>query len=263
MTVVVVTRPAQEARAWVQRLEEAGWSAQSLPLIEISAAPDNAQLVSARESFCRNDAVMFVSAQAVQQFWSGFDWPACLSTRVWAPGPGTATALLRHGIPADRIDQPAHDADQFDSEALWAKVADQVNPGHRLLVVRGATAAADNWSDKAEQRGNGREWLANQCRAAGGEVAWCVAYERRAPVWDVDMRVRAAALVYPQAVWLLSSTEAVNNLKALCPDVDWGNARALATHQRIADAARKLGFGEVHCTRPAVADVLHGLKSMS
>ena len=263
MTVVVVTRPAQEARAWVQRLEEAGWNAQSLPLIEIAAAPDNAQLVSARESFCRNDAVMFVSAQAVQQFWSGFDWPACLSTRVWAPGPGTATALLRHGIPADRIDQPAQDADQFDSEALWAKVADQVNPGHRLLVVRGATAGADNWSDKAEQRGNGREWLANQCRAAGGEVAWCVAYERRAPVWDVDTRVRAAALVNPQAVWLLSSTEAVNNLKALCPDVDWGSARALATHQRIADAARKLGFGEVHCTRPAVADVLHGLKSMS
>lgn len=263
MTVVVVTRPAQEAQAWVQRLEEAGWDAQPLPLIEIADAPDQAQLVSARGSFCRHDAAMFVSAQAVQRFWSGFDWPACAATRVWAPGPGTAAALVRQGIPADRIDQPAQDAEQFDSEALWAEVAGQVHPGHRLLIVRGATAGAARQNAAVGRRGNGREWLANQCQAAGGEVAWCVAYERRAPEWDASTRKHAAALAGPQAIWLFSSTEAVNHLGLLCPDAVWSHARALATHQRIADAARELGFGEVRCARPAVADVLHALESMS
>jgi uroporphyrinogen-III synthase len=263
MTVIVVTRPAHEAQAWVKRLEEAGLGARALPLIEIGDAPDRAQLLRARQSFCSHDAAMFVSAQAVERFWSGFDWPGCQDTRLWAPGPGTAAALLRHGVPLDRIDQPAHDAAQFDSEALWVEVASQVHPGHRLLVVRGASAATASQNTDVGQRGNGREWLASQCRAAGGEIAWCVAYERHAPVWDADTRERAAALAGSQAIWLFSSTEAVTHLRSLCPDAHWGNARALATHPRIADAARDLGFGEVRCTRPAVADVLHALESMS
>ena len=255
MTVVVVTRPAREAQAWVKRLKDAGWDARPLPLIDIGDAPDPASLRQARQALCSYDAAMFVSAQAVERFCAGFSWPGCPATRVWAPGPGTAAALLRQGVPADRVDQPAPDAAQFDSEALWAVVAPQVRPGHRLLVVRGATMDSPN--------GNVREWLASQCRAAGGEIDWCVAYARRAPVWGVKERAQAVEWSGPQAIWLFSSTEAVNHLATLCPGIDWRGARALATHQRIADTARDLGFGDVRTTRPAVAEVLHALESVS
>ena len=206
---------------------------------------------------------MLVSAQAAERYFAGFSWPGCSVTRAWAPGPGTAAALLRQGVPVDRIDQPAADAAQFDSEALWAGVASQVGPGHRLLVVRGVSAGSSSGVAADSSKGSGREWLADQCRAAGGAVNWCVAYERRVPDWGEVERAQAVEWSGPQAVWLFSSTEAVNHLATLCPGVRWSGARALVTHQRIADAARDLGFGDVRSTRPAVAEVLHALESMS
>lgn len=258
MTAVIVTRPRREAQQWVQSLQEAGWAAQALPLIEIAPPDDPVALQHCRARADGCDALMFVSAQAVAAWFGDAALAAGRLPRCWAPGPGTARALRRAGVPLALIDAPRDDAPQFDSESLWAVVAPQLKAGFRLLIVRGGSQGQDS-----EGMGNGREWLARQCEAAGAQVAWCMAYLRRAPVWNETTRRAARGHAHDGSWWLLSSSEAVAHLATLCPGTDWAQARALVTHPRIAQAAQALGFGTIITTRPALADVLQCLSSQS
>ncbi|MEG2631782.1 MAG: uroporphyrinogen-III synthase, partial [Comamonas sp.] len=45
------------------------------------------------------------------------------------------------------------------------------------------------------------------------------------------------------------------------PGTDWRQARALATHPRIAAAARQAGFGLVQECRPSLNDVAASIES--
>ncbi|MFO1272722.1 MAG: hypothetical protein U1F50_13800 [Rubrivivax sp.] len=56
-------------------------------------------------------------------------------------------------------------------------------------------------------------------------------------------------------LWVFSSSEAVRNLQALAPGADWSPALAVASHPRIAEAARAAGFGRVDEVRPSPADL--------
>ena len=268
---LIVTRPEPEASAWADELKRAGWMAEVLSLIEIGRPHDTAArdaLREVRSTWHRMDALMFVSAAAVQHFFGAepplVPPPAGNRTRFWAPGPGTARAVAKAlgawGLDAARIDAPAADAAQFDSEHLWPVVAPQAKPGTRLLVVRGHSTDGDD--PAARVRGNGREWLMEQCRARGMAVSTCVAYERRPASWSDAQRARAQKAKGRDSLWLFSSSEAVALLTHALPDADWSQARALCTHDRIAEAARQAGFGEVFSSRPALADVLCAIESV-
>lgn len=265
---IIVTRPAHEAAQWVQWLQTAGWEAQAWPLIDIGPAPDGAALAQRRTELYQGAyaAAMFVSPQAVRGFWadvaqpSAQAWPA--DVRAWAPGPGTARALQVAGVPLSAIDAPASDAAQFDSEALWAQVAPQVHPSHRLLLVRGLSLTAPVVATGVQQ-GQGRDWLAQHCQAQGGQVVYGVAYQRRPPVWDATRCAQAQQALQDGSVWLLSSSEALAHLVALLPGAaPWAHMRVLATHPRIAQTARALGVGVVHTSRPAWPDVRRGLEEL-
>ena len=261
MKRAVVTRPEGEARRWVSALERQGWQALALPLIVIGPPADPLPLRQARARLADFDALMFVSAAAVAQFFASQPWSDVDSagpTRCWAPGPATARALLAVGVPPGRIDQPAADAANFDSESLWREVGRQVGAGHRLLIVRGQSGAG-----AACAQGNGRDWLAQQCRQQGGSVDWCVAYRRQAPDWSERERAQALAASHDGSVWLLSSSEALDHLAILLPAADWSQARALATHPRIAQAATRMGFGFILESRPTLEDMLCHLESIS
>jgi len=268
MRRVIVTRPASEAVRWTQALQARGWTVLALPLIDIVAPTDRSSLDRARAAWQTYDAVMFVSAAAVEHFFAGVAAVGDVHhTRCWAPGPGTARALQAAGVAAERIDAPDVAAAQFDSEALWQVVARQVGPGHRLLVVRGDNADAMSLGhavshEPASRPGQGREWLAQQSEHAGGTVAWCVAYTRRRPVWSDEQRALARTAAVDGSIWLFSSSEAIANLQVLLPDQDWRAASAIVTHPRIAEAARRLGLGSIHMSRPALPDVVRGLESL-
>jgi len=253
---VIVTRPALEAARWVHELQARGIDAQALPLIEITPEPFAGPLAAAREGLHGYDAAMFVSANAAHGFFKQKVPPALASqaleaidTRAWSTGPGTTRAVLAAGWPPGRLDAPSPDAAQFDSEALWARVQPQVRPGLRVLIVRGGDA---------EGRLAGRHWLAEQLRAAGAVVAQVVAYRRRAPVLDAAQRALATA---PGVLWLFSSSEAIANLRAALPAQDWSAAAALATHPRIAEAARAAGFGRVRDVPPTLDAVVASIES--
>lgn len=251
----VVTRPAAEAATWVRGLRQEGFDALALPLITVEPVADAAPVSAAWARMADYDAVMFVSAAAAAHAFARRPPGALLPRQAWAPGPGTAAALRRCGVPEHTLRQPAADSAQWDSEALWRVVGPGVAPGAQVLVVRGEEEGAD------ASRGAGREWLAGQLRAAGAGVDYLVAYRRGMPAWDAGERERAAALQGPQVLWLFSSSQAVGHLGRLLPGQDWSATPALATHPRIAEAARRAGFGVVWPSRPAMAEVVATLKS--
>lgn len=270
-TRVIVTRPAGEADAWVAALGARGWAACSLPLIDIGPPRDPAVLEHLRHAqrhWTSWDALMFVSAAAVEHFFRDLapdpGAPQRVSPRWWAPGPGTARALAvalqRIGVPADCIDQPPADARQFDSEHLWPVVSPQVGPGMRLLLVRGASQSAAG-TTLGGLAGSGRDWMMEQCRARGAQVDACAAYERHPPRWSADQWALARQASATGHLWLFSSSEALAHLCAALPGTDWSAVGALCTHDRIADAARQAGFGEVFRSRPSLPEVLATLES--
>jgi uroporphyrinogen-III synthase len=247
---VVLTRPAREGGRWRDALVAAGHEVHLLPLIAIEPLPTSPHVDAARQSLGRFHAVMFVSANAVQHFLPGTAWPA--TARAWAAGAGTALALQAAGVPADRIDLPPDDAPQVDSEALWSRVAAQVGPGSRVLIVRGAGF---------DGQASGRDWLARRLSDEGAIVEMLAVYRRVPPAWSDGERTLAEAAATDGSVWLFSSSEAVANLRALLPSTSWSAACAIATHERIAQAAREAGFGVVCPSRPSMDAVAAALES--
>jgi uroporphyrinogen-III synthase len=257
---VVVTRPAVEASHWVAALKSQGIEAVALPLIDIGPVADPQPVHEAWTHLGDYAAAMFVSANAVAQFFQqnllvpGVKWSQyAIKTRAWSTGPGTSKALLRAGLAPGQIDAPAEDAPQFDSEALWARVSAQVESGQRVLIVRGGDAAG---------QGAGRDWLGERLAAAGIQVDRLVAYRRLAPVLVGESLALARAAATDGSVWLFSSSEAISNLMAQLPGQNWGAARAVATHARIAETARRAGFGVVCESRPALDAVGASIKSV-
>lgn len=262
---VIVTRPEREAEAWVAALTQRGLRAEALPLIAIDALPVSPALQQAWREIDRYAALMFVSANAVTAFFSSNEAPAHAGraytaidlvanqgVRCMAPGPGTVAALRKAGVPDSQIDSPPPEAGQFDSEALWAVVADRDWQGKRVLIVRGQSAGAE------PAGGAGRDWLARQLAAAGALPEFIAVYRRSAPQFTAQQRLTLSEAATDGSVWVFSSSEAVGQL----PPADWSQARAVATHPRIAEAVRAAGWGVVAESRPALADIVASIESM-
>jgi len=248
---VLVTRPAAQAVEWVAQLHAQGLDAAALPLIGIAPARDPAAVRAAWARLADDRLLVFVSPNAAEQFFAlrpaDVVWPAGL--QVGSPGPGTTRCLVALGVPVETIVEPAADAPQFDSEALWARLAAQPWAGARVLVVRGD---------------GGRDWLAETLREQGAQVDFVSAYERCTPRLDAAQRaLLAEAIARPRGhLWFFSSSEAIDHLQALAPQARWDGALAVATHPRIVTRARQAGFAQVHPTRPSLDAVVACIQSI-
>ena len=249
---VIVTRPTAQAAEWVTRLRACGIDAVALPLIGIAPTADTAAIEMAWTQLSDRQLVVFVSPNAAEQFFTHrpaqADWPA--TVRAGSPGPGTTRTLRGLGVPEDRIIEPSADAAQFDSESLWARLENHDWEGADVLIVRG--------------EGGGRDWLATTLRCHGAQVAHLAAYRRAAPVMSAaDHGLLAAAHATPAAhLWIFSSSEAIDNLAPALPGALWEDARAVTTHPRIAERARRLGFSSVIEVRPTLDAVVACIQSM-
>lgn len=269
---VIVTRPETDAQAWLDAIQKAGHEAIYLPLIEIGPAPDAQAVALAWQQWPRWQAVMFVSAQAVRMFFA--QRPMQAGPRFWATGPGTRQALIEAGVPANCIDGPNEDSAQFDSEALWQVVSPSLKKQVPVLIVRGNEDASDSNApttahvnpsnnQPANPQGVGRDWLAQQIIHAGASVEFVVAYSRRPPTWSAPQLNIAKQAASDGSVWCFSSSQAVLHLQAQLPNVQWNKTCCVATHARIAQTARNVGFVKVVQTRPVLSDVLASLESLA
>ena len=247
---LIVTRPAAQAHPWVQALRDLGLQAQALPLIDIAPAPDLAAVQAAWARLGNLALVMFVSANAVNQFFAArpvqAHWPQGLAAA--STGPGTSAALRAQGL--TQIVEPAPDAGQHDSEALWARLALRDWNGAQVLVVRGE---------------DGRDWLADRFSSSGAQVGFVAAYSRLPPRWSAqEQELLAQALAAPHRhLWLFSSSQAIAHLQGLAPLADWSTSAAVASHPRMVQAARDAGFGQVDLIAPGPQAVAAHLQQRS
>ncbi len=285
--VMLVTRPDQDAQHWVRHLVEAGVQAEALPLIEIgpaSAASDVLALQQAWQTLDHYAACLFVSGNAVDYFFkkmgslAGVSRPSLAikniakqecdpvpaQLRLMAPGPGTAAALVAHGVVLTQIDMPPADAGQFDSQNLWKVVGQRDWRGRRVLIVRGCTPATQPTASAGQPSASGRDWITRQWEAAGAKVECVTVYERRAPQLTAWQLERARSASHDGTFWLFSSSEAVANLicQSSLSAMDWSRARAVATHPRIASSLREAGWGVVVASRPTLVDIVASLRSI-
>ena len=245
---VIVTRPAEQATPFVERLRGLGVDAVALPLLTIEPAPDRALLQALWQELDRLALVMFVSANAVAHFVAarpaGRPWPE--GVHAGSTGPGTSAALRAAGVPQSLIDEPPPEG-PFDTDTLWQRLRTRDWHGRRVCVVRGE---------------DGRDWLAEQLRDAGAELRFVAAYRRVAPRWSAEqVALVDQALADPaRHGWHFSSSEALGHLLQARAGADWSASLAWATHARIAARAREAGFGQVHELAPGAEALAQWLR---
>jgi uroporphyrinogen III methyltransferase/synthase len=187
---ILVTRPAGQAAALVEPLEELGAHVLVQPAIEILPPEDPRALDDALQRLSEFDWVVFSSANGVEHFFgrllaSGRDLRALGGVRLAAIGPATAACLARYHLQAEL--QP----EEFRAEALAAALRSQAR-GRRFLLVRAS---------------RGRDVLARELSAAGAEVCQVVAYQSRdvaAPQPEI-----AAALSAGAVHWVTVTSSAI------------------------------------------------------
>lgn len=255
---VILTRPSSDNQAWAEGLQHAGFTVHVWPLIDIAAFNPHPPLADTLSHQPAYQAIMFVSRNAVKHAMASLseavDWQ---KTRCWVTGPGSRQALLAAGVPVQAIDAPDDSAAQYDTEALWQVVGPHLKQDQPVLILRGSEAEHSD----ASSEGVGRDWLMRQLQAAGVQVHARAVYQRQCPIWGEQERMQARQAAVDGSVWVFSSSQAVAHLHKLLPALQWTAAKALATHERIAQAARQIGFTQVQVCKPALSALLASLES--
>jgi uroporphyrinogen III methyltransferase/synthase len=151
---------------------------------------------------------------------AGLDARALSGATVAAIGPGTASALERHGIKADIVPE------RFVAEALVEALADIEVSGRRVLVARAAEA---------------RDVLPDALRKRGAEVDVIALYEtvREEPGPEATKAAQNADYV------TFTSSSTVRNLTDALGDRFPANARVVSIGPVTSEAIRDAGL-EVH-----------------
>ncbi|HEX3655818.1 MAG TPA: uroporphyrinogen-III C-methyltransferase [Pirellulales bacterium] len=186
---VLVTRPAEQAAAARDLLEEFGAQVLLQPAIEILPPEDWALVDAHLARLTDYDWLVFSSANGVRYFLDrmeagGGDLRRLGPLKLAAMGPGTAEALAKYRLRADLM--PHEYRAESLAEALIAAGA------RRVLLVRAS---------------RGREVLAEQLAATGASVDQVVAY-RNQDVEQPDPET-AAALAEGRVDWITVTSSAI------------------------------------------------------
>ncbi|WP_035060405.1 uroporphyrinogen-III synthase [Andreprevotia chitinilytica] len=236
-----VTRPAGQAAALADLLQQAGATPVVLPLLCIAppADPEPLQMALARLDEC--DLAAFVSPSALDAVFDtlGRAWPQTLPAAV--VGPGSTRRALALGI-RDVIAP----AERFDSEGLLAEPAMQAFAGKRIVLFRGE---------------NGRELLVDGLQklagSQGGSLTVVPAYRRLPP--DLSDTQIAAALDAGCDGIIVSSSEAAQHLFAAVGATTRERLQSMhyfVPHPRIGTALEQQGVHAAHLTEAGDAGIV-------
>jgi uroporphyrinogen III methyltransferase/synthase len=156
---VLITRPREQAVGLADRLVELGADVLFQPAIAISDPPDWGPVDAALDELDRYDWLVFSSSNGVRYLLDrlsevGGDLRRLGRVKLAAIGPGTADELARYRLRAELVPS------EYRAESLAAALVGDA-AGRRFLLARAS---------------RGREVLAEQLRAAGGEVRQVVVY---------------------------------------------------------------------------------------
>lgn len=193
--VVLVTRPAGRAESFIHTLQAAGVECVHLPMLEIKALHDEAQIAAVKSRLhCLDqlDLAIFISTNAVH-----FTRECLLNNHIEFPaqlpclpiGRTTADEIARAGwqlVPAPAIE---------DSEGLLSSPALQQVSGKVIGIFRGV---------------GGREHLARVLRERGAKVDYLECYRRCRPLYQNGIVAGLLKKHSPAAI-VFSSGETLDN----------------------------------------------------
>lgn len=227
---VLVTRPAGQGNDLCAALGRAGFSAHSLPLLQLlplpELAPAQRQLVLDLDQFSH---IIFVSGNAVRwgMAWIESCWPQPPVGLNWyAVGDASARLLSAYGV---KVATPGA---EMSTEGLLALPQLRQLSDQRVLIVKGE---------------GGRATLADSLRRRGARVAELACYRRAPP--DLACGELAQRLSqWDIGVVLISSGEGLANLLALLSPAEttkFACITLLVPSSRVAQMARAAGFSRV------------------
>jgi uroporphyrinogen-III synthase len=242
-----LTRPARQSAGLEASLHGLGASTFCLPLLDIRFVPPQGAALDSIRQLDRYDLVFYVSTNAARAGLEAIDdwWPQYPAGIVnVAVGPATAAVLEARGL------EVHYPEERMDSEAALAMPALQDVAGKRALIVRGK---------------GGREILSSGLRRRGASVDYCELYERGLPDHDPEW-LRANLLAHPPSAIVISSGEAMDNLKALFEPwyEAWQELPLYVVSERLHEHARKAGFRHVVTMAGATdAAIIRGLLAVA
>jgi uroporphyrinogen-III synthase len=250
---LVVTRPSGQATGLIEALQNAitdlpiaqqPQSIVPLPLLTIAPKSDSSLPTVIQSALQTADLAVFVSPNAIECTMRllGDAWQSIATNviPIGVVGQSSRDALHRHGVGIEPgsptpIWMP-HSPAESDSEGLWSAIKDHFPnwAGLKVVLFRGD---------------GGREWLAEQLQSVGAEVEATAVYSRiplseSSPQWDKALNANT-----DDALWILTSSEAVRHLGAVLKQQgreDYlASASALCPHHNIARTAKEIGFATV------------------
>lgn len=240
---IVVTRPARQSVALMQRLASLGATPIAFPAIVILPPSNRSALDRAHANLDRYDFAFFASANAVEYGAPNpARWPAHLLA--FAPGPGTADALIGCGIV--NVVTPTS---RFDSEGLL-ELPELANiAGKRAVIFKGE---------------EGRDLIAAALRAREASVDEVTCYRRARPLSGAEGLLEALREGTVHAITITSS-EGLDNLASVLGEEGrrfFMRIPLFVPHPRIAAHAKSLGFTPIE-TAGADAGLVAGLLEWS
>lgn len=222
---ILVTRPREQAGAFVRGLEALGAHVVVFPTVEILPLADNAALDRAIRGLPEQDWLVFTSANGVRHFLARREALACTDSlsrlSIAAIGPQTARLLEQRGLAVSLV------PDEYRAEGILSALGPERVRGRRFLLARVAGA---------------RDVLPETLRRWGAEVDVVEAY-RNEPVRDGAERLLE---VLDRVDWVtFTSPSTVNAFMDLLAGANAefpADVRVACIGPITADAARRCGL---------------------
>lgn len=226
-----VTRPAKQAEALANLIEQVGGNALLLPVIDIMPNEITGRDIQVIQNLDHYQQVIFLSSNAVEcglnlmeQYWP--QWP--IGLQWWAVGKATAGAMKHLGVEAQI---PSHG---YNSEGLLAMAALSQVHDQKILIVRGE---------------NGRNLLPDTLGARGAKLTFLEVYKRTPSQPTRKQTQQLISLVENGQLnnIVITSIAALENVMALSAanGLEIRSIPLVVISQRIADVASNLGFDAI------------------
>lgn len=229
---VLITRPAGQGATLQSGIARLGGRVSHIPFLAITATTDLTALEAIAKQLKNYEAVVFISANAVQMAMPVLTreepWPNRLAAAV--VGPGTARVL--RGLGVGQILMPV---ERYDSEGLLAlpELAPNRCEGRRFALIKGE---------------GGRDLITRTLRDRGAQVDEATTYQRSLDIAAVGALQALMVKDKPTAM-IVTSSESLERFMRAAPATLASAVKQvaiIAPHERIAHCAIHLGFKDVH-----------------
>ena len=270
---IIVTRPRDQLNHAIKSIQEdlidnnVDLEILGLPLLEIVSDMNESLAKELYQGLLEAQWLSFVSPNAfltADQLLKTFhyDWPTHLKLALI--GGGSEKIILESRFKPTLIVKPANE-EQWDSEGLWLQLFAQEKKwaGKKVLIVRGDS---------------GRDWLVSRLEFEKADVRLISIYKRKnldrndeywqnfLKMWESLSSSRALNESKP-LIWVMSSSLACQYLSQTLitlglKEVILSQSIALATHEKIAQTAKDIGFSRVMNILPGQESISQNIKNL-